>query len=69
MRAYLPPYELTHSQISLDSEMTVAAGKAARHMHDSELNVTHPGDSFRGAMYSVAHGAMVDVSFQGMRAP
>lgn len=43
----------------------MAAGKAGRHMHDAELNVAHPRDTFQGACYSVAHGAMVDVSFQG----
>ena len=45
--------------------MTVAAGSAAREMHGSELNLSHPSDTFSGTSYSVAHGAMVDVSFQG----
>lgn len=55
------------AQVSLDSEVSIASGPAGRRMHSSELNMSHPGDTFSGAMYSVAHGAMVDVSFQGQQ--
>lgn len=56
-----------HTQVSLDSEMTVGLGPAGRKMHNSELNMTHPNDTFSGAIYAVAHGAMIDVSFQGVK--
>ena len=49
--------------------MTIGLGPAGRKMHSSELNVTHPNDTFSGAMYAVAHGAMIDVSFQGAVSP
>ena len=45
--------------------MTIGLGPAGRKMHNSELNITYPNDTFNGAMYAVAHGAMIDVSFQG----
>jgi len=54
-----------HVQVSLDSETTISLGPAGRKMHNCELNVTHPNDTFNGEICAVAHGAMIDVSFQG----
>jgi lipid-binding SYLF domain-containing protein len=60
-------HSFLHTQVSLDSEMTISLGPAGRKMHSSELNVTHPNDTFNGEMYAVAHGAMIDLSFQGVK--
>jgi hypothetical protein len=56
-------------KVSLDSEMTISLGTAGCTMQTSEFNITHPDDTFNGAIYAVAHGAMVDVSFQGSPPP
>lgn len=57
----------THGQTTLDTDITGAAGSSvAAHLPATAVNLSNPSLSDKSFSFSVAHGAIVDISLTGL---